>query len=253
MNDKLKHAVESIFRITGFEIVRAYDTVTYFHQNQYLQHNSRRLEHLASLRVPVVGMSVLEVGAGVGDHSHYYLDRGCRITITDARPDNIEYLKIRYPQHDIQFLDLAHPTPIKNSPFGLVYCYGLLYHLPNPAEALEYLSGCCTSMLFLETCVSFGVKKEINIVTEDIKNPTQAFAGKGCRPTRIWLFDKLKELFEYVYVPVTQPNHEEFPIDWTAPEKHHHNLSRAIFIASRRKIDNSILVPSLIDLQVRHE
>ena len=47
---------------------------TFFHP-QYVRHNARRLEHLASLRIPVVRMTVLEVGAGIGDHSHYYMDR----------------------------------------------------------------------------------------------------------------------------------------------------------------------------------
>lgn len=47
----------------------------YFHSYDYLRHNARRLEHLASLGLPITGRSVLEVGAGIGDHSHFYIDR----------------------------------------------------------------------------------------------------------------------------------------------------------------------------------
>jgi hypothetical protein len=187
-------------------------------------------------------MTVLEVGAGIGDHSHYYVDRGCRITITEARPENLQYLKRRYPGHDVQYLDMERPFLLKNSPFDIVHCYGLLYHLNNPEQALE----------FLKTCVSFGDAKEIILVTESQSDLTQAYSGTGCRQTRPWLFEKLKGLFEYVYLPKTQPNHEEFPLDWTAPEKHRVSLSRAIFIASREKIDNEILTPSLIYHQTRH-
>ena len=39
-------------------------------------------------------------------------------------------------------------------------------------------------------------------------------------------------------LPDTQPNHEEFPIDWTRPDRHPAPLSRAAFVASRSRIDN---------------
>ncbi len=228
------------------------EVVAAFHSPHYLRHNARRLEHLANMGIPVFDMTVLEVGAGIGDHSHYYMDRNCRITITEARPVNLIILRSRYPDHDIQYLDMEHPTPINNSAFDVVHCYGLLYHLNDPEKALEFLSENCKKMLFLETCVSFGEKKEINPIIEDQRDPSQASRGKGCRPTRRFVFEKLKELFEYVYVPKTQPNHEEFPLDWTTPEKHHHDLSRAIFIASREKINNDVLSSTLIHQHTRH-
>lgn len=229
------------------------NTVARFHSPHYLRHNARRLEHLASLGIPIAGMTVLETGAGIGDHSHYYMDRKCRITITEARSVNLHILKQRYPGYDVQFLDMEHPLPIDNSPFDVIHCYGLLYHLSNPEEALEFLSKQCSRMLFLETCVSFGEDKQINLVAENAKSPTQSFSATGCRPTRRMLFERLKELFEHVYIPRTQPNHEEFPVNWAAPEEHHHNLSRAIFIATRAKIDNKILSSTLLDRQQRHD
>jgi hypothetical protein len=228
------------------------DPALKFQSHQYLRHNARRLEHLASLGLPVTGLTVLEVGAGIGDHSHYYIDRGCRITFTEARTINLDYLRRRYPDCDIQWSDLENPLPINNAPFDVVHCYGLLYHLSNPAQALEYLSRNCTKMLFLETCTSFGNFAAVNTLLEDQESPTQSFSGTGCRPTRIWIYEKLRELFEYVYIPKTQPNHEEFPLDWSHPELHQSLLSRSIFIASREMIINDLLATSLIDHQIRH-
>jgi len=198
-------------------------------------------------------MTVLEVGAGIGDHSHYYIDRECRLTITEARKENFKYLKRRYPDHDIQYLDMENPFTIKNGEFDIVHCYGLLYHLSNPEKALKFLGGCCSQILFLETCVSFGDDENKNIVSENKSDPTQAFSGKGCRPSRSYLFQRLRDCFEYVYIPKTQPNHKEFPIDWMSPEKHKANLARSIFIASRIKIDNNILTTELLNHQKRHE
>jgi hypothetical protein len=223
----------------------------HFHGHNYLRHNARRLEHLASLGIPVSGMSVLEVGAGIGDHSHYYLDRQCQVTITEARKENLDYLTSRYPRADILQLDLDYPHTLKNSPFDIIHCYGLLYHLKNPGVALDYLGQSCRGILFLETCVSFGDEEEINLTEERQTNPTQAISGTGCRPTRRWLFTRLKKSFDHVYIPKTQPNHEEFPIDWQHPEKHQ-GLSRSIFIASKTPLDNANLTSELIPQQTRH-
>jgi SAM-dependent methyltransferase len=236
----------------GFRTVMPSNPVSYFHSDGYLRHNARRLEHLSSLNINVAGMSVLEVGAGIGDHSHYYIDRQCKITITEARSENLRYLKKRYPEENIQFLDMENPVDIETSPFDIVHCYGLLYHLSNPQEALRFLSKNTSKMFFCETCVSFGETQEINLIGEKKSNATQAYSGTGCRPTRTWIFKELQQLFEYVYIPKTQPNHEEFPLDWNAPKEHQALLKRAIFIGARQPIENQLLDTSLPGRQIRH-
>jgi hypothetical protein len=225
----------------------------FFHSYDYLQHNARRLEHLASLRLPVTGMTVLEVGAGIGDHTGYFIDRGCDVTATDARDENLRVLRERYPGRRILRLDLEHPQSVEGAPFDVVHCYGLLYHLNNPAAALKFMAEHCKRMLLLETCVSFGDEKLVNLVGENAEDPTQAFSGTGCRPTRPWLFDQLKIHFPFVYCPTTQPNHEEFPIDWRNPDKHSskHGLQRSVLIASRAPIENDQLSVLLLVCQTR--
>lgn len=192
------------------------------------------------------------MGAGIGDHSHYYIDRNCDVTITEARAANLEVLRQRYPDQKVLPLDMETPKPINGGPFQIVHCYGLLYHLSNPSEALSFLSLNTAEILLLETCVSFGNDSSINIIDEEIGDPTQAFSGKGCRPTRPWLMAKLKELFEYVYLPLTQPNQSEFPVDWQNSNIHQQALKRAIFVASRAELANDNLTDSLPLLQQRH-
>lgn len=91
----------------------------------------------------------------------------------------------------------------------------------------------------------------MNLTGEAQAKPTQAWSGIGCRPTRAWIFRELQGLFEHVYLPKTQPWHEEFPIDWTAPEKHKAELQRAVFIASREPLDGAALTRSLVPVQTR--
>ncbi len=245
--------MNDIFKKINFRFKTIKDPISQFHSDHYLRHNARRLEHLSSLRIPVTGKSVLEVGAGIGDHSHYYLDRGCNLTITEARNNNLKILKKRYPETKVQFLDLDKPIFNLSTKFDVVHCYGLLYHLKNPEQAIEFLSNLCNGILILETCVSFGNSMEVNLISENKRNPTQAYYGIGCRPTRPWIFEKLKSLFEYVYIPLTQPNHKEFPIDWTIFKNENNTLSRAVFIGSRFNLENEMLSQSLLLKQRRHE
>jgi ubiquinone/menaquinone biosynthesis C-methylase UbiE len=252
MTEVGKAVAQKVARAFGCEITAANDSLRAFHSDHYLRHNARRLEHLASLRIPVSGMTVLEVGAGIGDHSTYYLDRGCTMLMTEERSENLEILRRRFPDQNIRCLNMEKPEPLSEAPFDVVHCYGLLYHLQNPENALRFLSSVCRGKLFLETCVSFGDDEAINPVSELQINPTQASSGIGCRPTRPWLFKTLRQLFEHVYVPQTQPNHEEFPLDWTTRDHPPDRLSRAMFIASREEIKNEILRPSLISRHERH-
>lgn len=245
--------VRNIIRRFGLDIVRRYGPVTQFHSDGYLRQNARVQEHLSSLRIPVAGKSVLEVGAGIGDHSHYFIDRGCKLTITEGRPENLAYLRRRFPALDVRHLDLEHPATLADAPFDVVYCYGLLYHLSDPHKALQFMSANSKTTLLLETCVSFGDDEAIHPTWERMQNPTQSLCGTGCRPTRPWIFRTLQKLFDFVYIPITQPNHECFPVDWTDPGRHTGHLSRAVFIASRGPIDNDLLADKLLMHQRRHE
>lgn len=222
-----------------------------FQSLHYQRHNQRRQEHLASLCLNLAGATVLEVGAGIGDHTSFFLDRGCQVMSTEARLENLEILSRRYSNLEVRHLDLDNPDPTFNQLFDIVYCYGLLYHLKNPVSAIEFMSRCCQKMLLLETCVSFGDEEVINPCGERAEIPSQAISGHGCRPTRKWVYKQLKQHFDFVYMPITQPNHEEFPLDWTvAPSTK--ILTRSVYIASRQPLDNPILIEDIPLKQKRH-
>ena len=217
-----------------------------------MRHNQRRQEHLATLGLDAAEKNVLEVGAGIGDHSSFFLDRGCRVVTSDARPGNLEMLRQRFATQknvSVRQIDLDQPVLGglgDDELFDIVYCYGLLYHLGRPAEALQYLAAHCCGILLLELCVSFGDDEAVNLVREPQADPAQAWSGIGCRPTRAWVFSRLRGNFQFVYVSRTQPWHEEFPLDWSpasAASWPAEQLSRAVFVASR----TAIALPSLTD------
>lgn len=182
-----------------------------FLTQHYQRHNQRRLEHLASLGLPLSGKTVLEVGAGIGDHTSFFIDRECAVTCSDARPDLLQILHDRHAGIVTYLWDVESAPPQSIPVCQIVYAYGILYHTLQPKTVLENFASLCSEMLLLETCVSFGDEELVNVTPERPNDPTQAMRGFGCRPTRPWIFSNLKRLFPFVYVTKTQPGMRNSP------------------------------------------
>jgi len=228
-----------------------WDPLAEFHSVAYLRHNQRRQEHLASLGLPLANRTVIEVGAGIGDHTSFFLDRNCEVITTEGRPENLRLLRRRLPQVDARLLDLDDPEAVLGEQAEVAYCYGTLYHLQRPTEALAFLADRTSDLLLLETCVSPGSDERVNPVSEDRRSPSQALSGHGCRPTRPWVWARLEEHFPHVYMTKTQPWHEEFPLAWSfeLPPEH---LTRTVFVATRSPLENPRLTRSIPATQARH-
>ena len=176
--------------------------------------NEARLKHLASLQLPLERRRVLEVGAGIGLLTKFFLDRGCSVLSTDSRQENVDEMRRRYPDREVSRLDLEQPDEVEAAGvFDVVYCYGTLYHLSTPDETLSALSR-VSSMFLLETCCTPGDAEDVNIVREDLNVKNQASSGLGCRPTRPWVLKRVR-ITGHGYVSVTQPDHREFPLAWS--------------------------------------
>jgi len=209
--------------------------------------NRARLEHLASLGLDLAGKRVLEVGAGIGLHTHFFEQRGCDVTSTDGAPANAAEIMRRWPYRRVGVLDLEQPADLSGlGTFDIVFCYGTLYHLRDPDAALGRLAMVCTGIVLVETIVSRGSFPEINPVIEPpIAN--QAVSGIGCRPTRSWVMSALRRYFGHAYTTLDQPDYPDFVTDWNLIARQG-NL-RAVFVGAR----NPLTLPTLVArLPVRH-
>jgi FkbM family methyltransferase len=210
--------------------------------------NHARLRHLASLELDLRGKRVLEVGAGIGLHTEFFERLGCTVVSTDGRPGNVRELRRRYPWRDARVFDLDAPRiPQGLGQFDIVYCYGTLYHLQRPEEAIRRLGSLCSGLLLLETLVIQGPGSSVAFVREDASTVNQGIAGGGCRPSRGWVLDRLRESFGYAYATKTQPLHADFDLEWTRPlaAKNH----RAVFVASKAPLENPRLSDTLPERQ----
>jgi SAM-dependent methyltransferase len=217
-----------------------------FLDSDALSINKARMDHLASLQLPIDGKSVLEVGAGIGLLTGFFEDRGCKVLCTDARAENLAEIKRRYPARQVATLDLERPQDIAGlGKFDIVFCYGTLYHLSAPEAALEALGG-VSDMILLETCLSQGESEAAPHVAEE-HTMNQAYSGVGSRPTRLWVLNRLKSFWGHGYISVTQPSHPDFPMDWSVPAARPN--TRAIFVGSRAELADPLLSA---DIPSRH-
>ncbi|MCC6968727.1 MAG: methyltransferase domain-containing protein [Phycisphaerales bacterium] len=223
-----------------------------FHTNEQLRLNARRTEHLAWLGVVRPGKSVLEVGAGLGDLTMFFTSRGCKVGVTDGRADLVEMTRAGQSMatsRQASVLDLERCPAVPGFRAEIVVCYGVLHLISTPGEVLGFLRACSapTGMLLLETRVSAGRDESLNPCEEPTDRPDGSISGRGCRPTRPWVWNTLKKLYPHVYLPRSQPCHDEFPLDWAGTIGT--PTPRAVFVASMTPLNNPRLAGELLDTQ----
>lgn len=207
--------------------------------------NKARMDHLASLGLPLRGKTVLDVGAGVGYLARVLVELGCRVHCVEGREDNVAVLRARHPDIAASVGDAEHFDFAALGRFDVVFCYGLLYHLENPLAALRNMAAACGELLLLETTVCDSDQPLLQLVDEP-PSSNQALARIGNRPSPSYVAFALNRVgFAYVYAPKTPPQHGDFHFDWRNDLAHWRDerLLRCIFVASRAPLASEQLVP----------
>jgi SAM-dependent methyltransferase len=207
--------------------------------------NRARLGHLAALGLPLDGQRVLEVGAGVGRLSGFFLERGCDLVVTEGRSENVDELRRRFPGVE------AHEWDVETSltrfgRFNVVFCYGLLYHLENPIQALRNMAEVCGDLLLIETMVCDSPLPVMR-VDDETRGLNQALRGIANRPSVSYLAMVLNRIgFDHVYAPLEVPQFPDYQFEklGNLDTMRGHPL-RAVFVAARRELSVSTLAPLL--------
>ena len=220
--------------------------LAYFTNPLAMAINQARQDHLASLGLDLENKRVLEVGAGIGLHTPFFIDRGCEVVITDGNSENVEEIKSRHPDNQSLVLDLEQENSLAHlGTFDLIYSYGLFYHLANVDLAVQRLAEICQGQILVETRVSTKTDDSIDYM-DDHRGNNGSIIGKASRPSRQWMLNCLGKHFGHSYIAVTQPRHSDFPGDWSQARGKN---NRAIFIGSKVPLDLTTLSTTLLDQQ----
>jgi SAM-dependent methyltransferase len=217
-----------------------------FDTDAALQINEARLTHLASLDLPLDARRVLEVGAGVGRLTGFFIDRGCSVVATEARSENVAELSRRLPTVDAREADVEESLEHLGR-FDVVFCYGLLYHLESPLRALRNMAAVCDGLLLIETMVCDS-RYAVLRLEDETKSVNQALRGLAHRPSPSYLAIALNRVgFDYVYAPTDPPDHPDYRFSWldnmdTARDG---ALLRDVFVASRAPLQRRALTSLL--------
>lgn len=212
-----------------------------FDTPEALQINTARLQHLDSLGLPLANTSVLDLGCGVGHLARFFVDKGCKVTCVDGRAENIDEVRRRLPSAEAYVGDVQTDRLSRFGRFPVVLCYGLLYHLENPAAALRNMASACDGILLLETVISDHELPVVRLLDEPRLTTNQALSGLGCRPTPAFVAMALTRAgFDFVYAPRFAPEHPDFQFEWlnNLDCARNDHLLRCVFVASRKPLDN---------------
>ena len=199
------------------------------------QLNQARLDHLATLGLPLERQRVLDAGGGPGHLAQFFVERDCSVVSIDARPGNIARLRTLYPSLDGRVLDVERDDLTPLGRFDVVFCYGLLYHLENPLLALRNMAAVCDGLLLIETQVCDSSAAVLLLVTER-ECSNQGLRGLAHRPSPTYVATVLERIgLRYVYRTTKPPRHPDFEVEWRddlACSRDQH-LLRYVFVASR--------------------
>jgi SAM-dependent methyltransferase len=228
-----------------FRADRARSDVPLFDQPFYREITDARLEHLATLGLPVEGRSVIDVGCGIGRLSEFFVSRGCDVLCVDGREDNIAQLRALYPGRRAAVVDVESDELVAHGSFDVVFCYGLLYHLADPLAFLRRAATICRELLIVETCITDSEERVLFLV-DDPDDPTMSLSRVASRPSPAFVATSLRlSGFEHVYSPIRLPRHKDFEYERRNDLSHLRdgNVMRDVFVASRTALELGELRP----------
>jgi len=189
--------------------------------------NQVRLEHLASLPLNLCGCTVLEPGCGVGLLTGFFESRCCTVYSSDSQIENVLLNREIHPWRNeitVQVHDALEPFEIPSFGVDVVFCYGLMYHVPDPKRLIANLAPLANCYFLLETHIADNGTMDENLITQ-WPGRDQGLTNQGCAPYEGWIYDELKRHFPYVAVPDPQPEYEGYL-----------KVCRKVFVASHESI-----------------
>jgi len=189
------------------------------------------LQEVLPLLVTECGLgTALDIGCGVGFFSQWLSEAGMKVRGFDARLQNVEEAKKRYPSVKFYVENIEESKVLELGASDLVLCFGLLYHLENPFLAIRHLHSLAKKISIIESMIAPHSSPSAVLIDES-KGIDQALSYVAFVPSEPCLVKMLYRAgFSYVYRAASLPNHTDFKTTLK------HKRRRTILVASKSKL-----------------
>ena len=152
----------------------------------------------------------IDVGCGVGYYTDVLNSLGFQVLGVDARLENVEEARRRYPQLQFQIADAEDPKLSEIGRFDLVFCFGLFYHLENPFRLIRSLSSMTSRAIFLEG-ICYPSDEPALVLMDEVESNDQGINAVAYYPSEVALVKMLERSdFSDCYLPTIAPEHPEY-------------------------------------------
>lgn len=209
--------------------------LTPFDRKEYralIEARDQTLRRIVKRLKPALGLSTaVDAGCGVGFFSQTLAECGLSTCGFDARAENIEEARRRFPEIPFEQADVEAREISELGQFDLVLCFGLLYHLENPLQAIRNLRAITEKCLVLES-MCLPEERCSLLLRPEPRQGDQSLTEIACYPSESSLVKMLYGAgFAKVYRVPPLPDHDDFR------ETREHTRRRTILVASQMPID----------------
>ena len=209
--------------------------LTPFDQKEYralIEARDQTLRRIVKRLKSALGLATaVDAGCGVGFFSQTLAECGLCTCGFDARAENVEEARRRFPGIPFEQANVEACEISQLGQFDLVLCFGLLYHLENPLQAIRNLRAITEKCLVLES-MCLPEKRCSLLLRQEPRQHDQSLTEMAWYPSESSLVKMLYRAgFAKVYRATPLPDHDDFR------ETREHTRRRTVLLASYVPID----------------
>jgi SAM-dependent methyltransferase len=162
------------------------------------------------------GKKVLDLGCGQGEMANSLAKLGAEVIAVDARQENLDVIKKKYPHVHTERVDLDVAFPFQNHHFDVVLSLGIICHIANYEKHIDDIFSTDAEHIIIETEVLDNKGVETFVRIEESKAIEDlSFNGKGCIISADTLQNKISVSGgRFKRIDETKINTSHFKYDW---------------------------------------
>ena len=154
--------------------------------------------------------TTLDIGCGHGYFSEILKERNLDVLGVDGRADNVAECRVRHPGIRFEIGNIESPEITSMGKFDFVLCFGLLYHLENPCQAIRHLFALTGQAILIEAILAPGGENTA-VLFDECEGEDQGLNHIAVVPSESFLVRMLHAAgFPAVYRAKHPPVHPEF-------------------------------------------